>query len=41
VAFTFIAAKALGLQASLSAGIAYIVSVLLMIVSPFLRGLGR
>jgi phosphatidylglycerol lysyltransferase len=37
----FIAAKALGLQASLSASaIAYIVSVLLMIVSPFLRGLG-
>src|SRR5678815_5655664 len=37
----FIAAKALGLPASLSASaIAYIVSVLLMIVSPFLRGLG-
>jgi phosphatidylglycerol lysyltransferase len=37
----FIAAKALGLPASLAASaIAYIVSVLLMIVSPFLRGLG-
>jgi phosphatidylglycerol lysyltransferase len=37
----FIAAKALGLPASLLASaIAYIVSVLLMIVSPFLRGLG-
>jgi len=37
----FIAAKALGLPASLSASaIAYVVSVLLMIVSPFLRGLG-
>lgn len=37
----FIAAKALGLPASLQASaIAYIVSVLLMIVSPFLRGLG-
>ena len=37
----FIAAKALGFPASLPASaIAYIVSVLLMIVSPFLRGLG-
>ncbi|HKB44758.1 MAG TPA: phosphatidylglycerol lysyltransferase domain-containing protein [Chitinophagaceae bacterium] len=37
----FIAAKALGLQASLSASaIAYIVSVLMMIISPFLKGLG-
>ena len=37
----FIAANALGLPASLSASaIAYIVSVLLMIISPFLRGLG-
>jgi phosphatidylglycerol lysyltransferase len=37
----FIAASALGLPASLSASaLAYIVSVLLMIVSPFLRGLG-
>src|SRR5215469_9918903 len=37
----FIATKALGLPASLAASaIAYIVSVLLMIVSPFLRGLG-
>jgi phosphatidylglycerol lysyltransferase len=37
----FIAAKALDLPASLAASaIAYIVSVLLMIVSPFLRGLG-
>jgi phosphatidylglycerol lysyltransferase len=37
----FIAANALGLPASLAASaIAYIVSVLLMIVSPFLRGLG-
>ena len=37
----FIAAKALGLPASFGASaIAYIVSVLLMIVSPFLRGLG-
>ncbi|MFI5186840.1 MAG: phosphatidylglycerol lysyltransferase domain-containing protein [Chitinophagales bacterium] len=37
----FIAAKALGLPASLAASaIAYIVSVLLMIISPFLRGLG-
>lgn len=37
----FIAAKALGLPATLAASaIAYIVSVLLMIVSPFLRGLG-
>ena len=37
----FIAAKALALPASLAAcAIAYIVSVLLMIVSPFLRGLG-
>jgi phosphatidylglycerol lysyltransferase len=35
----FIATKALGLPASLSASaIAYIVSVLLMIISPFLRG---
>jgi phosphatidylglycerol lysyltransferase len=37
----FIATKALGLPASLAASaVAYIVSVLLMIVSPFLRGLG-
>ena len=37
----FIAAKALDLPASLAASaIAYIISVLLMIVSPFLRGLG-
>ena len=37
----FIATKALGLPASLTASaIAYIVSVLLMIISPFLRGLG-
>src|SRR5580765_2260487 len=37
----FIASKALGLQASLSASaIAYIVSVLVMIISPFLKGLG-
>jgi phosphatidylglycerol lysyltransferase len=37
----FIATKALGLPASLAASaIAYIVSVLLMIISPFLRGLG-
>jgi len=37
----FIAAKALDLPASLAASaVAYIVSVLLMIVSPFLRGLG-
>src|SRR4029078_4310516 len=37
----FIATKALGLPASLTASaIAYIVSVLLMIVSPVLRGLG-
>ena len=37
----FIAAKALGLPASLAASaIAYIISVLLMSVSPFLRGLG-
>ena len=37
----FIAARALGLHASFAASaIAYIVSVLLMIVSPFLRGLG-
>ena len=37
----FIACKALGLPASFEASaIAYIVSVLLMIVSPFLRGLG-
>src|SRR6185295_20109843 len=37
----FIATKALGLPASLAASsIAYIVSVLLMTVSPFLRGLG-
>ncbi len=37
----FIAAKALGLPATLGASaIAYIISVLLMIVSPFLRGLG-
>jgi phosphatidylglycerol lysyltransferase len=37
----YIATKALGLPASLAASaIAYIVSVLLMIVSPFLRGLG-
>ena len=37
----FIAAKALGLPASLAASaLAYVVSVLLMIVSPFLRGLG-
>ncbi|HEY0434113.1 MAG TPA: phosphatidylglycerol lysyltransferase domain-containing protein, partial [Chitinophagaceae bacterium] len=37
----FIAAKALGLPASLMASaFAYIISVLLMIVSPFLRGLG-
>jgi phosphatidylglycerol lysyltransferase len=37
----FIATKALGLSASLTASaIAYIVSVLLMIISPFLRGLG-
>ncbi|TMI71195.1 MAG: lysylphosphatidylglycerol synthetase family protein [Bacteroidetes bacterium] len=41
IAHIFIAAKALGLPATLSASaIAYIVSVLLMIVSPFLRGLG-
>jgi phosphatidylglycerol lysyltransferase len=37
----FIAAKALGLPASLAASaVGYIISVLLMIVSPFLRGLG-
>lgn len=37
----FIAAKALDLPASLTASaIAYIISVLLMLVSPFLRGLG-
>ena len=37
----FIATKALGLPASLAASaIAYIISVLLMIISPFLRGLG-
>lgn len=37
----FIAAKALGLPASFtSCAVAYIVSVLFMIVSPFLRGLG-
>jgi len=37
----FIATKALGLPASLAASaIAYIVSVLLMVISPFLRGLG-
>lgn len=37
----FIATKALGLPASLAASaVAYIVSVLLMVISPFLRGLG-
>ena len=37
----FIAAKALGLPASFTASaIVYIISVLLMIISPFLRGLG-
>jgi phosphatidylglycerol lysyltransferase len=37
----FIASKALGLPVSLGASaVAYIVSVLLMVISPFLRGLG-
>lgn len=37
----FIACKALGLPASLEASaIAYVISVLLMLISPFLRGLG-
>jgi phosphatidylglycerol lysyltransferase len=41
IAHIFIASKALGLPASLEASaIAYVVSVLLMLVSPFLRGLG-
>lgn len=41
IAHLFIAAKALGLHPTLlSCGLAYVVSVLLMIVSPFLRGLG-
>jgi phosphatidylglycerol lysyltransferase len=41
IAHLFIAAKALNLPASFQASaLAYIISVLLMIVSPFLRGLG-
>ncbi len=41
IAHIFIAAKALGLPASfVASAMAYIISVLLMIVSPFLRGLG-
>ncbi|MEO6949650.1 MAG: phosphatidylglycerol lysyltransferase domain-containing protein [Ginsengibacter sp.] len=41
MAYVYIAMMALGLQASLSAAvIAYMVSVLVMISSPFLRGLG-
>jgi len=37
----FIATKALGLSASfLASAVAYVISVLLMVISPFLRGLG-
>ena len=41
IAHIYIACKALGLPANLEASaIAYVVSVLLMLISPFLRGLG-